>query len=221
MDRSTHLSNYQRDDAKLGALRKCRCRVRGEWVGECRRQGSGSEGKVEMNYIHCCHSHHSAQNFYAGPCPFPFPIPLPRPPLSAARTPHRTNSHSDLDIRTLTLFATPPFSLFSLSHNPARLLFPSDLDQAMLCFAVAPSPFVIQALATLRTGLFSLPLLLKDVTRRHSYVASLLSNLSSPPKINPTVGAFTHTPCIPTVLASYYTLIYVISTPSKFLSIYL
>lgn len=135
---------------------------------ECKsRRGSGSEGKVEMNYI--CHSHHSAQNFYVGPCPFPFPIPFPRPLLSAARTPHNKLCTCQISIfRTFVsshpfLPATHPFSSYSLSlpsDAPARQLAilpsdppvpPSDLDQGDALLLL-----VIQALVTLRTGPFSL-----------------------------------------------------------------
>jgi hypothetical protein len=118
-----------------------------------------------MNYI--CHSHHSAQNFYVGPCPFPFPIPFPRPLLSAARTPHNKLCTYQISIfRTFVsshpfLPATHPFSSFSLSlpsDAPARQLplRPTRTAQATSTKAMLLLLLVIQALVTLRTGPFSL-----------------------------------------------------------------
>ena len=181
-----------------------------------------------MNYI--CHSHHSAQNFYVGPCPFPFPIPFPRPLLSAARTPHNKLCTCQISIfRTFVsshpfLPATHPFS-YSLSlpsDAPARQLAipsdppvpPSDLDQGDALLLL-----VIQALVTLRTGPFSLAdtSFVKDVIRRHSYVvlSGLLSNLSTPPM---QCRSTTYSGRIYTYTVypdcNILAIIYVISTPS-------
>ena len=149
-----------------------------EWRGNGNvRRGSGSEGRVEMNYI--CRAATviiERKNFNAGPCHgFQFRSLGP-----SKRRPHKRKSqHRSPDpqysIRTfppLTLFfsltatatATPPFSLFFCSdprpgHIPLRpdpLYRPLTSTRAMLCCccylsSYRPSPLSEQAFARLLT----------------------------------------------------------------------
>ena len=182
----THLSNY--DDAKLGALQRRRSRVKGGLggrnVGETRIRVGGEGGII----YHSCHSHHLSAKILMQDRTLSVSVSnsAPSAPLKRrARTPHKHNKLK-ISINSPTPFSSanssPLFSLgppgpATIPSDPTVTPAPprSDLDQASLLL------FVIQALATLRTGLFFASLLTHVFERkRHSFKVPYLIQVLRP-----------------------------------------
>lgn len=156
-------------------------------------RGSGSEGKVEMNYIELPQSSFRLRRkkFMLGTLPVSVSNSAPSALLSAARTPHnKLSALPDLDSELFGpchpfLSRTQPlFSFFSFPDAPARPISPPDpavppidLDQGGALLLAHRSPFVIQHSSHSPNGPLFLSLtqfvfFSKGVIRRHSYVVS-------------------------------------------------